>query len=76
MTEDQYREVSIQFVLPFIFIVVIDIICNIVCVQVMVPVPVPDAYYAWCRYWASRKRQRITDNVEEPILTTSLAVMT
>jgi hypothetical protein len=25
---------------------------------------------------ASRKRQRITDNVEEPILTTSLAVMT
>ncbi|KAL5655134.1 hypothetical protein ACJX0J_034453, partial [Zea mays] len=28
---DQYREVSIQFVLPFIFIVVIDIICNIVC---------------------------------------------
>ncbi|KAL5660635.1 hypothetical protein ACJX0J_027760 [Zea mays] len=29
---DQYREVSIQFVLPFIFIVVIDIICNIVCI--------------------------------------------
>jgi hypothetical protein len=25
---------------------------------------------------ASRKRQCITDNVEEPILTTSLAVMT
>jgi hypothetical protein len=25
---------------------------------------------------ASRKRQRITGNVEEPILTTSLAVMT
>jgi lipoprotein NlpI len=31
LTEDQYREVSIQFVLPFILIVVIDIICNIVC---------------------------------------------
>ncbi|KAL5674767.1 hypothetical protein ACJX0J_010898, partial [Zea mays] len=31
LTGDQYREVSIQFVLPFIFIVVIDIICNIVC---------------------------------------------
>ncbi|KAL5654965.1 hypothetical protein ACJX0J_034284, partial [Zea mays] len=27
---DQYREVSIQFVLPFILIVVIAIICNIV----------------------------------------------
>ncbi|KAL5672159.1 hypothetical protein ACJX0J_016465 [Zea mays] len=27
---DQYREVSIQFVLPFLLIVVIDIICNIV----------------------------------------------
>ena len=31
LTEDQYREVSIQFVLRFILIVVIDIICNIVC---------------------------------------------
>ena len=31
LTEDQYREVSIQFVLPFLLIVVIDIICNIVC---------------------------------------------
>jgi hypothetical protein len=31
LTQDQYREVSIQFVLPFILIVVIDIICNIVC---------------------------------------------
>jgi hypothetical protein len=30
-TEDQYREVIIQFVLPFLLIVVIDIICNIVC---------------------------------------------
>ena len=60
LTEDQYREVSIQFVLPFIFIVVIDIICNIVCVQVMVPwmAPVPDAYYAWCRYWASEGFQK------------------
>jgi hypothetical protein len=89
--------------------------------------PVPDAYYAWCRYWASEgfqkvsttratgifggqmppkisyfrrqsanfrrhlaakktrpkirlyflpQYQRITGNVEEPILTTSLAVMT
>ncbi|KAL5671262.1 hypothetical protein ACJX0J_015568, partial [Zea mays] len=27
---DQYREVSIQFVLPFLLIVVIDIICNII----------------------------------------------
>jgi hypothetical protein len=31
LTEDQYREVSIQFVFPFLLIVVIDIICNIVC---------------------------------------------
>ena len=31
LTEDQYRKVSIQFVLPFLLIVVIDIICNIVC---------------------------------------------
>jgi hypothetical protein len=31
LTEDQYREVSIQYVLPFLLIVVIDIICNIVC---------------------------------------------
>jgi hypothetical protein len=31
LTEDQYREVSIKFVLPFLFIVVIDIINNIVC---------------------------------------------
>jgi hypothetical protein len=31
LTKDQYREVSIQFVLPFLLIVVIDIICNIVC---------------------------------------------
>jgi hypothetical protein len=31
LTEDQYHEVSIQFVLPFLLIVVIDIICNIVC---------------------------------------------
>jgi hypothetical protein len=31
LTEDQYREVSIQFVLPFLLIAVIDIICNIVC---------------------------------------------
>ena len=31
LTEDQYREVSIQFVLPFSLIDVIDIICNIVC---------------------------------------------
>jgi hypothetical protein len=31
LTEDQYREVSIQFFLSFILIVVIDIICNIVC---------------------------------------------
>jgi hypothetical protein len=31
LTEDQYREVSIQFVLPFLLIDVIDIICNIVC---------------------------------------------
>jgi hypothetical protein len=31
LTEDQYREVSIQFILPFLLIVVIDIICNIVC---------------------------------------------
>jgi hypothetical protein len=31
LTEDQYREVSIQFVLPFLLIVVIDIIYNIVC---------------------------------------------
>jgi hypothetical protein len=49
LTEDQYRVVSIQFVLLFLLIVVIDIICNIVC-EVMVPwmAPVPDAYYAWC----------------------------
>jgi hypothetical protein len=31
LTEDQYREVIIQFVLPFLLIVVIDIISNIVC---------------------------------------------
>jgi hypothetical protein len=31
LTEDQYREVSIEFVLPFLLIAVIDIICNIVC---------------------------------------------
>jgi hypothetical protein len=31
LTEDQYREVSIQFVLLFLLIVVIDIICNLVC---------------------------------------------
>jgi hypothetical protein len=31
LTEDQYREVSIQFVLPFLLIAVIDIICYIVC---------------------------------------------
>jgi hypothetical protein len=31
LTEDQYREVSIQFVLLFLLIVVIDLICNLVC---------------------------------------------
>jgi NADH:ubiquinone oxidoreductase subunit 3 (subunit A) len=31
LTEDQYREVSIQFVLIFLLIVVIDIICILVC---------------------------------------------
>jgi hypothetical protein len=31
LTKDQYREVSIQFFLPFLLIVVIDIICNIMC---------------------------------------------
>jgi hypothetical protein len=31
LTEDQYREVSIRFVLPFLLMAVIDIICNIVC---------------------------------------------
>jgi hypothetical protein len=31
LTEDQYCEVSIQFLLLFLLIVVIDIICNIVC---------------------------------------------
>jgi hypothetical protein len=31
LTEDQYREISIQFVLLFLLIVVIDIICNLVC---------------------------------------------
>jgi hypothetical protein len=31
LIEDQYREVSIQFVLLFLLIVVIDIICNLVC---------------------------------------------
>jgi hypothetical protein len=31
LTEDQYREVSIQFVLPFLLIVMIDIIRNIMC---------------------------------------------
>jgi hypothetical protein len=31
LTKDQYHEVSIQFVLLFLLIVVIDIICNIEC---------------------------------------------
>jgi hypothetical protein len=31
LTDDQYREVSIQFLLPFLLIDVIHIICNIVC---------------------------------------------
>jgi hypothetical protein len=31
LTEDQYREVSIKFVLPFLLIAMIGIICNIVC---------------------------------------------
>jgi NADH:ubiquinone oxidoreductase subunit 3 (subunit A) len=31
LTEEQYREVSIQFVLLFLLIVVIDIICNLMC---------------------------------------------
>jgi hypothetical protein len=30
-SDDQYREVSIQFILLFLLIVVTDIICNIVC---------------------------------------------
>jgi hypothetical protein len=43
---------------------------------------VPDAYYAWTLGVdiglpkASRKCLRITGNVEEPVLTTSLAVTT
>jgi hypothetical protein len=58
LIEDQYREVSIQFVLPFLLIVVIDIICNIVCLMrtmLGVDIGLPKA---------SRKRQRITGNVE------------
>jgi NADH:ubiquinone oxidoreductase subunit 3 (subunit A) len=31
LTENQYHEVNIQFVLLFLLIVVIDIICNLMC---------------------------------------------
>jgi hypothetical protein len=31
LTDDQYHEVSIHFLLLFLLIVVIDIICNLVC---------------------------------------------
>jgi hypothetical protein len=59
LTEDQYREVRIQFVLPFLLIIVIVIICNIVCAgDGSWMAPVPDAYYAWCRYWASKGFQK------------------